>query len=110
MLDVLIWVAVALLACVGLVQLCTWAAVRYSRKSNRVYKVIPIGGEGKNTGDQMSLLYACMQWEANPSRQIYVLYNAGLNEEEIKACEQLTKSTGALFAHTPEELLALMKV
>ena len=108
MLDVIIWVIVVLLACLGLVQLCTWAAVRYSWKGNRVYKIIPIGGSGKKTGDQMSLFYACMQWEANPSRQIYVLYNAGLSEEEIEACVQLTKSTGAIFVKTPQELIALM--
>lgn len=108
MLDVIIWIAVVLLACLGLVQLCTWFAIRYSRKGNRVYKIIPIGGAGKKAGDQMSLLYACMQWDSNPSRQIYVLYNVGLSEEEIKACEQLTKNTGAFFAKTPQELIALM--
>lgn len=109
MMNVIIWVAVVLLACLGLVQLFTWIAIRHSCKGNRVYKIIPIGGEGKNAGDQMSLLYACMQWEANPSRQIYVLYNAGLSEEEIAVCVQLTQNTGALFAKTPQELVALMR-
>lgn len=109
MLEVILWVAVALLTCLGFVQLCTWIAIRCSWKGNRVYKIIPIGGEGKKTGDQMSLLYACLQWDANPCHQIYVLYDVGLNEDEVKACEQLTKNTGALFVKTPQQLAALMK-
>ena len=81
MLDAIMWICMAILACVGFVQCATWLAVRHSCKGNHVYRVIPIGGEGKNTGNQMALMYTCLQWEANPSRQDYVLYGIGLNEQ-----------------------------
>ncbi len=107
-LDVALWIVMAVLGCIGLVEAITWIAVRMSRKGNRVYRVIPIGGEGKNTGDQMSLMYTCLQWEANPSEQVYVLYDAGLDEQGVKACEELTRAAGILFIRTPEELVQLL--
>ncbi|MEM1485334.1 hypothetical protein V6615_10710 [Oscillospiraceae bacterium PP1C4] len=106
-LDTVIWVVMAILGCIGFVQTVTWIAVRCSCKRNKIYRVIPIGGAGKNAGNQMSLMYTCLQWEANPSKQIYVLYDAGLDEQGIKDCEELTRAAGVLFVRTPEELAKL---
>ena len=109
MLDAIIWICMAILACVGFVQCATWLAVRHSCKGNHVYRVIPIGGEGKNTGNQMALMYTCLQWEANPSRQDYVLYGIGLDEKEQQACEELARAAGVCFVQTPDELEALLR-
>ena len=99
-------VAVGLLACVGLVQAVSWAAVRLARKGGRVYRVVPVGGA--QSGDQMSLVYACLQWEANPSGQRTLVYDAGLDEEAARACQRLAEAAGAAFVRTPWELAAIL--
>lgn len=99
----------AVFACVGFVHTTAWLAVRLSRKGNRVYKVVPVGGKGKNTGDQMSLFYACLQWESNPSGQVLLLYDAGLDEQGIRDCEELARGAGVRFIRSPEELAELLR-
>ena len=84
-------------------------AVRLSRKGNGVYKVVPVGGEGKNSGDQMSLFYACLQWESNPSGQVLLLYDAGLDERAARDCEELARGAGVRFVRSPEELAELLR-
>ena len=37
-------------ACIGFIHAAAWLAVRLSRKGNGVYKVVPVGGEGKKFG------------------------------------------------------------
>ena len=81
--------------------------MRLSRKGNGVYKVVPVGGEGKNSGDQMSLFYACLQWESNPSGQVLLLYDAGLDERAARDCEELARGAGVRFVRSPEELAGL---
>lgn len=91
-------------ACIGFIHAAAWLAVRLSRKGNGVYKVVPVGGEGKNSGDQMSLFYACLQWESNPSGQVLLLYDAGLDERAARDCEELARGAGVRFVRSPEEL------
>lgn len=96
MLDFLCKVVLAVLACVGLVETVSWLAVRGAVKHSRVLRVFPVGGGG-NTGRQMSAMYACLQWEANPSRQRVVLYDAGLDDQGVRDCEKLTEGAGVDF-------------
>lgn len=96
MLDILCKVILAVLACVGLVETVSWLAVRSAAKHSRVLRIFPVGG-GKNTGKQMSAMYACLQWEANPSRQQVVLYDAGLDDQGLQDCEKLTQGAGVAF-------------
>ena len=96
-------------ACIGFIHAAAWLAVRLSRKGNGVYKVVPVGGEGKNSGDQMSLFYACLQWEPNPSGQVLLLYDAGRDERAARDCEELARGAGARFVRSPEELAELLR-
>ena len=109
MFHVIFWTVAAMLACIGFVQVATWILVRAGWKGNHVYRVFPIGGEGKKAGDQMALFYACLQWEANPSRQTYLLYDAGLDAQASKDCAELAKGVGVRLVHSAEELAELMK-
>ena len=96
-------------ACIGFIHAAAWLAVRLSRKGNGVYKVVLVGGEGKNSGDQMSLFYACLQWESNPSGQVLLLYDAGLDERAARDCEELARGAGVRFVRSPEELAGLLR-
>lgn len=107
-LDTIVWVALAIFGCIGFVQAVAWTMVRAACKQNAIYRVIPIGGEGKDIDRQLALAYTCLQWEANPSRQQYVLYNAGLDEKGMHDCEELAQIIGAVFIKTPEELPLLL--
>lgn len=107
--DTIVWFIMAILTCIGFVQVITWIAVRNASRRNAVYRVIPVGGEGKNPGQQMALMFTCLQWESNPSRQIYVLYDAGLDEQGVRDCKELVRDTGALFVRSQEELDDLLR-
>ena len=69
------------------------------------------GDEADSTGagDQMSLFYACLQWESNPSGQVLLLYDAGLDERAARDCEELARGAGARFVRSPEELAELLR-
>lgn len=88
-------------ACIGFIHAAAWLAVRLSRKGNGVYKVVPVGGEGKNSGDQMSLFYACLQWESNPSGQVLLLYDAGLDERAGARLRGARARRGGAFRPLP---------
>ena len=109
MMNILVMIALCLLACVGLVQTASWIAVRLGNKQGRVYRVFPIGGEGKNPGRQMARMYSCLQWESNPSRQVYVLYDMGLDDQAVKDCKELSESAGVAFVRSPHQLDRLMR-
>lgn len=102
MLDFILKVLLAVLACVGLVETVSWIAVRGAAKYSRILRVFPIGGEGKNTGKQMAAMYACLQWEANPSRQALVLCDMGLDEQGRSDCMKLAESAGVAFVKKGE--------
>lgn len=95
MLDFIFRVLLAVFACVGLVQTVSWFCVRGAVKHRRIVRVFPVGGE--DAGKQMSAMYACLQWEANPSRQSFVIYDAGLTEQGVRDCETLARGAGVAF-------------
>lgn len=97
MLDLIFRMLLAVLACVGLVETISWIAVRRTARTVPVVRVFPVSGEGKDTGKQMAAMYACLQWEANPSGQRFVLYDAGLEEQGVKDCETLAAGAGVTF-------------
>ncbi|MFR9190811.1 MAG: hypothetical protein ACLVL7_11755 [Anaerotruncus massiliensis (ex Togo et al. 2019)] len=68
---------------------------------------MPVGGR-ENSGDQMSF-YACLQWESNPSGQVLLLYDAGLDEWAARDCEELARGAGVRFVRSPEELAGLLR-
>lgn len=105
MFDVIFRVLLAVLACVGLVQTVSWLCVRSAVRNRRVVRVFPVG---EDAGKQMTAMYACLQWEANPSRQTFVLYDAGLTEQGVKDCETLARGAGVAFVRRGrlEEFLA----
>lgn len=102
--DTILLFAMAVLSCVGFVHAVTWVAVRHASRRDSVYRIIPVGGEGKNPGQQLALMFTCLQWEANPSGQVYVLYDMGLDEQGVRDCRELVRDTGAIFVQTPQEL------
>lgn len=106
--DGILWFGMAALACVGFVHLAAWVGIRAACRGNSIYRVIPIGGAGKNAGNQMSFMYICLQWESNPSRQAMVLYDAGLDEQTARDCQILADASGVRFVRSPQELLALL--
>ena len=108
MLEIVLWLVMAVLSCIGFVQVVSWLAIYTNRKGNRVYKVIPIGGDGIDPDTQLRLTWASLQWESNPARQVYILYDVGLDEEGKEDCRALVRNTGAHFAENPEELLELL--
>lgn len=57
----------------------------------------------------MSLFYACLQWESNPSGQVLLLYDAGLDERAARDCEELARGVGVRFVRSPEELAELLR-
>lgn len=97
MMNLILRTLLAILACVGLVQTISWIAVRRTAKQVPVARVFPVGGEGRDTGKQMAAMYACLQWEANPSGQGFVLYDAGLDEQGVRDCETLAAGAGISF-------------
>lgn len=94
MFDVIFRVLLAVLACVGLVQIVSWICVHSAVRGRRIVRVFPVGGDA---GKQMAAMYACLQWEANPSGQTFVLYDAGLTEQGVKDCEALARGAGVAF-------------
>ena len=56
MVEIILWLTVAALACVGFVQVCTWISIRMGSRRSRVYRVFPIGGEG-STDEQLAQVY-----------------------------------------------------
>lgn len=108
MINAITWLVVALLACIGFVQLAGYFAIRSARRGGQAFRVFPIGGQGEKPQRQMAFFYTCVQWEANPSGQTNILYNAGLDEAGSRECAQLAKESGALFANSPEELADLL--
>lgn len=109
LLETLFWIFIAFLGCIGFVQTVTWLGLRASPKGNMIYRIFPVGGEGKNTGKQMALLYACMQWESNPTHQQYILYDAGLDEQGVKDCTELARGVGIPFVRSAEELQEILR-
>ena len=107
MIDTVCWFLFVALACIGFVHTAAWIAVRLSCKGNRIYKIVPIGGE--RAGDRMSLFYACLQWESNPSRESFILYDVGLDEAGARDCAVLAQSAGAAFIRSPSELDARLR-
>ena len=57
----------------------------------------------------MSLFYACLQWESNPSRESFILYDVGLDEAGARDCAALAQSAGAAFIRSPSELDARLR-
>lgn len=109
MLDFIMKVILGLLACVGFIQTASWMAVRLNSRHAAVLRIFPIGGTDKSPGKQMAAMYTCLQWEANPSKQTFVLYDAGLGEQGVRDCESLSKSAGVLFVRNAKELEALLR-
>ncbi|MCI8650590.1 MAG: hypothetical protein HFG20_10810 [Anaerotruncus sp.] len=109
MCNIILWFLLAVLACVGFVQVVSWIAVHSAWKGNRVYRVIPVGKDTENLEQQLALVYASLQWESNPSRQKYILYNIGLHQRGIEDCCALARDTGIQFANSPEELLKILQ-
>lgn len=107
--NIVLWFILAVFACVGFVQIVSWIAIRSAWKGNRIYRVVPVGGEGENLEQQLAMVYASLQWESNPSRQKYILYNMGLHQREIEDCCALARDTGIQFANSPEELLKILQ-
>ena len=107
MVEIILWLTVAALACVGFVQVCTWISIRMGSRRSRVYRVFTNGGEGR-TEEQLAQVYSCLQWEANPSQQVYVLYDVGLDEGGVRECRVLTSGTGIRFVQSAQELDALL--
>ena len=105
---VLVIAGLGALSCVGLMQAASWVAVRLRRKGNRVYRVVPVGGEQGAIGGQMALAFACLQWLSNPEGAKLVLYDAGLTPAQAQACARLAQGAGMWFARTPGELAALL--
>ena len=106
--QVFFWTGMGLLCCVGLVQVFSWILLWWRGKDIPVYQVIPIGGKGKNPGDQMALALACVQWESNPSGRICLLYDVGLQEEQAQACERLARASGIRMIRSTMELEQLL--
>lgn len=98
-----------LLACVGVVQMLSWVAIRLGSRRGRVLRVFPIGGKDANTDAQLAQMYSCLQWEANPSRQIYVLMDMGLDEQGARDCTALANGANVLFVRSMSELEAVMR-
>ena len=102
------WLLLGILACVGFVDCCTWLHLRIWRKPVKLYRLIPVGGEGKDTEQQLAAAYASLQWEQNPMRYQYVLFDAGLPEKQAKECIQLARGAGVEFVRDIEELESLL--
>lgn len=109
MLDIIVQILIGCFACVGVVQVVSWLFVRCNRRKNKIYRVVPVGGEGNIPEEQMSLMYACIQWEANPAGMQTILYDVGIGQENLKECEQLAKSIGVRLVHSPQELETLLR-
>lgn len=100
MLNFILHILLALFTCVGVVQTFSWFAVRSATRPFQVLQVFPVGGD--NTAKQMAAMFACLQWEANPAGQTFVLYDVGLDEQGAKDCLELAKGAGASFVRRGE--------
>lgn len=109
MLDFVCRVFFGIVACVGIVHIMAWVMARWGSREVQGARIFAVGGDGRDTGRQMAAMYASLQWEANPARQIYILYDAGLDEQGIKDCETLAQGSGALFVRNQKELDALLR-
>ena len=95
MLNFILHILLALFTCVGVVQTFSWFAVRSAARPFQILRIFPVGGD--NTAKQMAAMFACLQWEANPAGQTFVLYDVGLDEQGAKDCMELAKGAGASF-------------
>lgn len=100
MMDFLLRVCGAFLVCVGIVQVISWLFVRAGTRKATIFRVFPV--TQANAGKQMSAMYTCAQWEAKAAREIYVLYDVGLDTQGVHDCEVLSQGTGIAFVHRGE--------
>lgn len=110
--NLMLWVAGAMLAAVGLVQIVAWIVCRPQGPDQieTVYKVVLLRHDFAALEDQLRYELLLIHWNAPPRPELLVLVDDGLGDAERDLCRRMLCDFQTALLCAPDELADLLRL
>ncbi|GAA6513724.1 hypothetical protein [Merdimmobilis hominis] len=111
MTELIFWLTVGILFCLGLVQVigyvCQW--MLRPKGMHRFYTMIPVSGHMEDAEQVLRWAFSTMRWDYWANANWLLILDMGADEETLAICRAFcTQESGARIL-TPQQLLELME-